>query len=88
MTRPPPPARHTRSRPRFFVLQVPYGDLNYYSIMWLVAKHGMRLHIPDSCPERYFFGPEPLAFPRSACPPCFPLPQADQPDAPMHDARS
>ena len=33
-------------------LEVPYAGMEMYCVMWLVAKHGMRLHIPEGCPER------------------------------------
>eukprot|EP00043_Microstomoeca_roanoka_P015685 m.157511 g.157511 ORF g.157511 m.157511 type:complete len:840 (-) comp16310_c0_seq2:138-2657(-) len=33
-------------------LETPYAGMEPYSILWLVAKHGMRLHIPKSCPKK------------------------------------
>lgn len=34
-------------------LKVPYADLESYSVLWLVAKHGLRPEAPDGCPKPY-----------------------------------
>ena len=33
-------------------LEVPYAGMEPYSVLWRVAKFGMRLHIPAECPHK------------------------------------